>query len=139
MPRFSVVIPLYNKEGYILNTINSVLAQTYIDFELIIINDRSTDTSLEIAENIEDSRIQIIQHSVNKGLSASRNTGIKNAKSEYIAFLDADDLWKPTFLEKIDLLITDYPEASLFASKYEVLLKNGKRITHHFKINNFIR
>jgi len=137
MPRFSVVIPLYNKEGYILNTINSVLAQTYIDFELIIINDRSTDTSLKIAENIEDSRIQIIQHSVNKGLSASRNTGIKNAKSEYIAFLDADDLWKPTFLEKIDLLITDYPEASLFASKYEVLLKNGKRITHHFKINNF--
>ena len=137
MSRFSVVIPLYNKENFIANTLQSVLNQTFLDFELLLINDCSTDNSLEVAKKIEDPRIKLVQHLVNKGLSASRNTGIKIAQSKYIAFLDADDLWKPHFLEKIDFLISNYPDAALYATKYEVLAKGNKIITHDFKIKDF--
>ena len=136
MPRFSVIIPLYNKENYIARTIESVLAQKYSNFELIIVNDCSTDNSLEIAKTIKDPRIKILEHEKNKGLSASRNTGIANSTCEYLAFLDADDIWKPEFLDKIDFLITTYSDASLFATNYEVLLQNGKRISHEFGITN---
>ncbi len=137
MPRFSVVIPLYNKENFIENTMLSLLSQTFSDFEVLVINDCSTDASEEIVKRFDDRRIHIIKHPINKGLSASRNTGIKSAKANYIAFLDADDLWKPTFLEKIDVLISNYPEAALFATKYEVLQKENRIVTHDFKIKNF--
>lgn len=119
MAFFTLVIPLYNKENFIGRTLNSVLEQTFVDFEVIIVNDVSTDNSLAVAKSFKDKRITIINHDVNKGLSASRNTGIKNANAEYIAFLDADDIWKPKFLEKIYSLIQLYPQASLFATKYE--------------------
>ncbi|RWW92091.1 glycosyltransferase family 2 protein [Flavobacterium cerinum] len=119
MPYFSIVIPLYNKQDHIIATLKSVIAQTFTDFEIIIINDVSTDDSLKAIRSINDNRIRLITHDFNKGLSASRNTGIKNAKSNYIALLDADDLWKPQFLEKIHALINYYPQASLFATKYE--------------------
>jgi glycosyltransferase involved in cell wall biosynthesis len=137
MTRFSVVIPLYNKESFIINTLNSVIDQTFSDFEILLINDSSTDNSLKVAQEVKDPRIKHIQHSSNKGLSASRNTGIKNAQSNYIAFLDADDLWKPKFLEKIDFLITNFSDANLFATKYEVLLKENKIITHDFQLKSF--
>lgn len=119
MAFFTVVIPLYNKENFIGRTLNSVLEQTYTDFKVIIVNDASTDNSLTVAQGYNDERIAIINHDINKGLSASRNTGIKNANTEYIAFLDADDIWKPQFLKKIYSLIQLYPQASLFATKYE--------------------
>jgi glycosyltransferase involved in cell wall biosynthesis len=118
MPFFSVVIPLYNKENYIKETLQSVLAQTFTDFEIIVVNDVSTDNSAGKAEQIKDQRIRIINHEINCGLSPSRNTGIINAKADYIAFLDADDLWKPEFLATIRSLILRYSEASLFATKY---------------------
>ena len=137
MPRFSVVIPLFNKEEFIKDSLNSVLFQTYKDFEIIIVNDCSTDSSLNIVKQFTDNRIKIIEHPKNKGLSASRNTGIKIANADYIAFLDADDLWKPDFLEKIDFLIESYPQASLFATKYEVLLKNNQILEHQFRIKDF--
>ena len=139
MTRFSVVIPLYNKENYIAKTLQSVLEQSFVDFEVIVVNDCGTDKSLDIVKALSDPRIKIIEHTTNKGLSASRNTGIKNAASNYIAFLDADDLWKPNFLEKIDFLIRNYPEASLFATKYEVLHKKNRIITHDFKIKDFTK
>ncbi len=137
MSKFSVVIPLYNKEEFIKNSLNSVLTQTFQDFEIIIIDDCSTDRSLSIVKQFTDKRIKVIEHSKNKGLSASRNTGIKTANAEYIAFIDADDLWKPGFLEKIEFLIKSYPQASLFATKYDVLLKNNKTLEHQFQINGF--
>ncbi|QYS89019.1 glycosyltransferase family 2 protein [Flavobacterium davisii] len=90
---FSVIIPLYNKENYIYNTLTSVIDQSYSNFEIIIVNDGSTDKSLEIIQNINDSRIRIFNQQ-NKGVSSARNLGIKNAKGTLIAFLDADDLWK---------------------------------------------
>tara|TARA_R110000772_G_scaffold24108_1_gene63879 strand:+ start:724 stop:1662 length:939 start_codon:yes stop_codon:yes gene_type:complete len=136
MTRFSVVIPLYNKENFIVNTLQSVLNQTFSDFEILLINDCSTDNSLKVSQEVEDPRIKHIQHSSNKGLSASRNTGIKSAQSNYIAFLDADDLWKPNFLEKIDFLITNFPDATLYATKYEVLVEGNKIITHDFQIKS---
>ena len=136
MPRFSVVIPLYNKANFIAKAIESVCTQTFEDFELVIINDCSTDNSLVIAKEFSDPRIRIVEHEQNKGLSASRNTGIRNTSAQYIAFLDADDIWKPAFLERIDFLIKEYSQASLFACNYEISLKNNKHISHSFKITN---
>lgn len=137
MPKISVIIPLYNKELFIKKTLKSALEQTFNDIEIIIVNDFSTDDSLSIVKAFTDKRIQVIEHSKNKGLSASRNTGIKLAKAEYVAFLDADDLWKPNFLKKIYFLIENYPKTSLYATKYEVLLDNDRTIEHQFNIPNF--
>lgn len=138
MPYFSVIIPLYNKQNYIAATLESVLAQTFTDFEIIVINDVSTDNSLSVAQKFNDSRIKIINHPVNKGLSASRNTGIKNAESPFVAFLDADDIWKPLFLEKIYELTLNFPNADLFSTKYEEIYPGDVIIEHPFKIENGI-
>lgn len=119
MPFFSVIIPLYNKENFIENTLKSVFAQTFEDYEILIIEDCSTDNSLNKISGLIFSKVRIIKHEKNKGLSASRNTGIANANSEYIAFLDADDIWKSTFLQELKLLIGTYPEAKLFGTNYE--------------------
>lgn len=119
MSFFTVIIPLYNKEKYIKNAIESVLNQTFTDFELVIIDDFSSDKSAAIASTFESENVQLIYHEKNCGLSASRNTGIKKANSNYITFLDADDLWKPTFLESIFQLIQNFPEARIFGTNYE--------------------
>ncbi|WP_395043856.1 glycosyltransferase family 2 protein [Flavobacterium sp.] len=118
-PYFSVIIPLYNKENFITNTLKSVLNQTFTDYEIIIIDDCSIDDSLKLVSNIVNEKINIIKHEVNKGLSASRNTGIRNSNANYVAFLDADDLWKETFLEEVSLLINQFAEAKLFGTNYE--------------------
>lgn len=96
---FSVVIPLYNKEKYIKKTINSVLEQSFKNFELIIVDDGSTDRSIEIVKSINDQRINLIIQE-NSGPSKARNRGISEAKGEFIAFLDADDEWLPKKLER---------------------------------------
>ena len=88
--KFSVVIPLYNKEHYIGKTLKSVLNQTFQDFEIIVVNDGSTDHSLDAARSIKSDRVQIISQE-NAGVAVARNTGIEHASAEYIAFLDADD------------------------------------------------
>ena len=93
----SIVIPLYNKEKFIKNTINSVLRQSYKDFELVIVDDGSTDDSVNIVKSISDSRIRIISKQ-NEGVSKTRNRGIIEAKGEYIFFLDADDYLVPEAL-----------------------------------------
>lgn len=90
---FSVVIPLYNKEKSIKNTIQSVLGQTFQEFEIVIVNDGSTDNSVKEVEKFDDKRVRLI-HQENQGVSAARNRGIEEAQYEWIAFLDADDLWK---------------------------------------------
>jgi glycosyltransferase involved in cell wall biosynthesis len=114
----SVVIPLYNKEKSITSTLQSVLDQTYTDWECIIINDGSTDNSLEVVSKrvreLESERIRVI-HQENSGVSAARNKGIAVAKGEYIAFLDADDYWVPEVLSEYAQLIHDFPNASLYA------------------------
>lgn len=137
MSFISVVIPLYNKENFILNTVQSVLKQTFTDFELIIVEDCSTDRSLEIISKLKNDKIKIITHEKNSGLSASRNTGIKNANSKYVAFIDADDLWKENFLEEIVKLISTFPEAALFATNYEEIYADNKIILPQNNSNKF--
>jgi len=112
---FSVIIPLYNKELSIKSTIKSVLAQTFRNFELLIINDGSTDNSFSVAESITDTRIRIINKK-NGGVSSARNFGIQASKNEYIAFLDADDYWFPNCLEEFAKLIVKYTEAKVFCT-----------------------
>ena len=122
----SIVIPLYNKEKQIQNTLISVFNQTFQEFEIIIVNDGSTDNSVEIAKQFNDPRIRLIEQK-NQGVSAARNTGIKEAKYDYIALLDADDEWKPTYLETQLDLINSFPECSVYACAYE--FRQGEKIT----------
>jgi glycosyltransferase involved in cell wall biosynthesis len=118
MPKFSVVIPLFNKEKDILATINSVLNQSYSNFEVIIIDDGSTDLSVEIINKIKDDRINLFTKK-NEGVSIARNLGVANASSTFIAFLDADDYWYPDHLEKLDSLTNLFPNGKWFATAYE--------------------
>lgn len=113
----SVVIPLYNKEISIAHTIECVLAQTYHDFEVVVVDDGSTDRSAEIVKQFSDPRIRLVSQS-NGGVSAARNTGIREAKSEYIAFLDADDEWQSGHLKNLASLIQRYPQCKAFATNY---------------------
>ena len=121
----SVVIPLYNKEKQIRATLESVLAQSYQDFEIVIVNDGSTDSSVEKVAQVHDPRIRLI-HQENAGVSAARNRGIEEANGEFIAFLDADDLWKPEYLKTQYELTQQYPECSVFACNYEFVDAQGQ-------------
>lgn len=121
---FSIIIPLYNKADYILKAVNSVFSQTFSKFELIVVNDGSTDESLEKIEQITDERIKIINQT-NSGVSTARNNGVKEAKYDYVAFLDADDWWNENFLLEMKLLIEKYPEAGIYGCNY-YSVKNGK-------------
>lgn len=156
----SVIIPLYNKAPYIRKALESVLAQTYTNYELIIVDDGSTDGSFTIAKQFIDERLKIkgtedevkgyrfkvkgkensgaetngyklspinykLIRQANSGVSAARNNGVAQAHGDYLAFLDADDWWEPTYLERMAQLITDYPDAGLYACNY-VYYKPGK-------------
>lgn len=114
----SVVIPLYNKEKQIGNTLRTVLNQTFQDFEIVVVNDGSTDSSAAEVERFHDQRIRLV-HQANAGVSAARNRGVEESKYELIAFLDADDEWKPSYLETQYSLYKKYPECSVFACNYE--------------------
>lgn len=119
VPKYSVVIPLYNKKDFIKQTLESVLNQSVHDFEIIVVDDGSTDGSSEIVHSIQDSRIRLISQK-NQGVSKARNTGIKNSTGDYICFLDADDLWYPDFLSVVGSLIEKFPEARVYCPSYEV-------------------
>lgn len=114
----SVVIPLYNKEKSIRATLESVLAQTYTDYEVIIVDDGSTDNSLQVVRKgireLGSNRVRVI-HQENGGVSSARNKGIEEATGEYVAFLDADDYWECDVLLEFDRLINDFPDATLYA------------------------
>ena len=131
---FSIVIPLYNKALYIHKTINSVLNQTFKNFELIIVNDGSTDNSLEIINEYNDNRIKIINQN-NSGVSSARNNGIKNAAYDLVAFLDADDWWDKNYLNELFNLIKKYPDAGLYGSNFYDVHKN--KFSKSIKIPNF--
>ncbi|WOD42905.1 glycosyltransferase family 2 protein [Hwangdonia lutea] len=131
-PFFSVITPLYNKEAFIKNTLKSVLNQTFKDFEVIVVNDGSTDKSLQQAELINDDRITILTIP-NSGLSIARNTGIKNAKANHIAFIDADDFWLEHHLEQLHNLIHRYPNMGMYCTGYT--LKKTDSIFHRATFN----
>ena len=129
---FSVIIPLYNKAPYIEKAIRSVTAQTCRDFELIVIDDGSKDGGFETAKKLLDVLTPPLGGwgatcQSNQGVSITRNNGVGLAKYDYIAFLDADDWWAPTYLEGMKNLIAQYPEAGIYGSSY-YKVKNGKHI-----------
>lgn len=132
--KFSVIIPLFNKAQYVAETLQSIFAQTFTDWELIVIDDGSTDDSLQVATSvIEDAKksfpigkLKLISQS-NAGVSTARNNGVAASQGEYICFLDADDWWETTFLEEIDRLINDFPEAGIYGASYNIV-KNGKNL-----------
>lgn len=116
MKKVSVIVPIYGVEKYIAATVQSVLAQTYKNFELLIIDDASPDRSLEICQQFTDPRITIIRQE-NRGLAGARNTGIRHATGEYIAFLDGDDLWLPEKLEKHVSHLATFPRVGISFSR----------------------
>lgn len=124
MPYFSVIIPLFNKEKYIQKTLESVLKQSFVDFEVIIVNDGSTDGSEAIIKQFKDSRIRYFK-TKNHGAAHARNIGIDTAKADYIAFIDADDLWLENHLETLKNLINEFPNAGIYASRYQLVYKNN--------------
>ncbi len=115
----SIVIPLWNKELYIEHCLRSVLAQTFCKFEVIVVDDGSTDRSVAIVKQINDTRIRLISQQ-NAGVSVARNVGIAHASFPFIAFLDADDEWEPNHLEIIHHLIEKFPSCGLFGTCYSM-------------------
>lgn len=126
--KFSIIIPLYNKAPYVRKALETVCTQTCRDYEIIVINDGSTDNSAIIAEeylnSVDGISYKILQQK-NVGVAAARNNGVAQAQGDYLAFLDADDWWEPNYLERMAQLIEDYPDAGLYASNY-VYYKPGK-------------
>lgn len=120
----SIIIPLYNKQNFILGAVKSVLNQTYQEYELIIVDDGSTDNSYKAVKSLVDSRIKVYKKR-NEGVSKARNFGISKSRFPYIAFLDADDYWENDYLETIILLINKYPSAGMFCTGYNLILKNN--------------
>lgn len=100
MPKVSVIMPVYNVERFVADAVSSVLAQSFADFELLIIDDQSPDGSIAICESFEDPRIHIIRHEKNRGLAGARNTGVRHAQGDVLAFLDSDDCWHADKLKR---------------------------------------
>ncbi|MFB2882319.1 glycosyltransferase [Floridanema aerugineum] len=134
MPTISVIIPVYNGEKTIQQTIESVINQTFTDFEIIIINDGSKDSTLDIISTIQDPRIKVFSYA-NAGLSASRNRGLSLASGEFISFLDADDCWTPDKLQAQLEALQANPEAAVayswtdYIDEYGQVLRSGTRIS----------
>ena len=114
---YSVIIPLYNKETFVKKTIDSILNQTYPNFEIIVVDDGSTDNSVQIIKSFKDERIRIIQQQ-NQGVSTARNRGIEEAKYEMIALIDADDWWDKDYLLLMNTLVVKYPTVSIYCAKF---------------------
>lgn len=126
--RFSVIIPLYNKAPYVAKAIGSVLAQTYTDYELIIVNDGSRDDSATIAaQAIEDNKNCRLICQENAGVAVARNNGVAASHGDCLCFLDADDWWQPTFLEEMDKFVSEFPEAGIYGTNYTVVNETKRK------------
>lgn len=110
MPKFSIIVPVYNVEKYIKKCIDNIERQTFTDYEVIVVNDGTKDNSIEL---IKDRNVKIINQK-NKGLSAARNIGVKHAKGEYLIFLDSDDYWEEGLLEEIENSLDNDPDLVRF-------------------------
>lgn len=128
MPKVSVIIPTYNRAKFLKRAINSVLNQTFKDFELIIVDDGSTDDTSEVIYNFGDSRIKYIRYEKNKGAAVVRNTGIKNAKGDFIAFQDSDDEWLSQKLKKQMEIFENLPLDIGIVYTDKLLIKDQEKI-----------
>jgi len=142
---FSIVIPLYNKADQIERCLCSVLNQSYDNYEIIIINDGSTDNSLNIVSKFKSKKIKLISQK-NKGVSIARNYGVLNSKNKYICFLDADDSYESDFLSEVNILINKFPNFGMYATNnYFISSKGGRKINYnneellYFEIENLFK
>lgn len=126
--KFSVVIPLYNKAPYVAKAIGSVLAQTFANFELIIVDDGSKDDSAQVAEKAIEGRdsCRLIRQE-NAGVSVARNNGVALSQGEYLCFLDADDWWAPNFLEEMSKLVEEFPDAGIYGTGYTIVNETKRK------------
>lgn len=125
MKKLSVIIPVYGADKYIATTVQSVLEQTHKNFEILIIDDGSPDQSIKTCQQFSDPRIKIIRQA-NRGLAGARNTGIRHAQGEYLAFLDADDIWLPEKLEKHIEHLDSSPAVGVSFSRSAFIDETGK-------------
>jgi glycosyltransferase involved in cell wall biosynthesis len=124
-PKLSVIIPLYNKKAYIARAIQSVLAQNWQDYELLVVDDGSTDNGRGVVrEQFQDPRIRLVVQE-NSGEGGARNRGIAEMRGDIAAFLDADDEWLPTHLGHIAELAIGFPQAGWFATRYRSMFRGG--------------
>lgn len=124
----SIVMPVYNAEKFISESIQSVISQTFQNWELIIVDDASTDNSANLAQSFVDSRIRFFQNSINSGVTYSRNLAIKFAKGRFIAFLDSDDIWNNDKLDvQIKFMIINHAQISF--TSYHRISENGIRVS----------
>ncbi len=126
MTEVTVIIPTYNRAERVCRAVSSVLDQTFTDFEIIVIDDASTDDTVERLREFGD-RINVIRHAQNKGVSAARNSGIKTAKGKYIALLDSDDYWMPEKLRVQTDFFNESPDAFICQAR-EIWIRKGKRV-----------
>ena len=132
MPKISIVTPAYNCEKYLEEAVNSVLAQSFEDWELLIIDDCSKDATWLRMQTLakQDNRIRIFQNRQNSGSAATRNNGIRQARGEWIAFLDSDDLWRPEKLERQMSVLRKHPDASFLFTGSAFIEDDGMTIAH---------
>lgn len=120
--RFSVIMPLYNKASYVAKAIESVLAQTFHDYELIVVDDGSMDDSAVVAQKaIEGHENCRLVQQVNAGVSIARNNGVAVSNGDFLCFLDADDWWEPTFLKEMSGLIDEFSDAGIYGTGYRIV------------------
>ena len=132
MPKISIVTPAYNCEKYLEEAVNSVLAQSFEDWELLIIDDCSKDATWLRMQTLakKDDRIRIFQNRHNSGSAATRNNGIRQAKGEWIAFLDSDDLWRPEKLQRQMSVLRKHPDAAFLFTGSAFIEDDGMTIAH---------
>lgn len=123
--KFSVIIPLYNKEAEIERTLRSVLAQSVLPHEIVVVDDGSTDRSAAIVESIGSPLIRLVRQA-NAGECAARNTAMSKAEGTHYALVDADDVWKSNFLEEMKALIEEFPECGLYCSAFDIINTDGR-------------
>jgi glycosyltransferase involved in cell wall biosynthesis len=148
MPFFSIIVPVYNRASLVGETIDSILSQTFTDFELILVDDKSTDNSFEVLQSYaqKDKRIVVLTYPENQGRCAARNTGLDAAAGTWVCYLDSDDWYYPNHLSTFNELIAEYPEQKAFASEQTFGKKAKEYNQERFKndlvalgIEDFIR
>ncbi len=123
-PTFSVIIPLYNKEREVEATIRSVVAQTYQPLEIVVVDDGSTDGSAKVVESIGSPLVRLIRQA-NAGECAARNRAMSEARGDYFALIDADDEWKPEFLEEVAGMIEEFPDCGIYSTAFDIVSPTG--------------
>jgi glycosyltransferase involved in cell wall biosynthesis len=126
-PSVSVLVPVFNKAPYLRRSIDSVLGQTFDDFEVVLVDDGSTDGSADVIRSYADQRIRLVQQA-NAGAGAARNRALSEARAPLVALLDADDLWEPGFLATMKALAAEHPQAGLLCAPYGFVEPGGARV-----------